>query len=488
MNTFYWHDYETWGISPSVDRASQFAGVRTDENLNIISDPLVLYCQPPEDIWPQPDACLVTGILPQEARQKGLSEREFIERIHREFSKPKTCGVGYNSLRFDDEVTRYTLYRNFYDPYEREWKNGNSRWDIIDMVRLVYALRPDGIEWPMVDGKPSFKLENLTAANGIAHQSAHDAYSDVEATINMAKLIKERKPALYDYVVNNRSKQAVSKLIDVKACKPLFHISSHFSSLRGCAGLIVPLAMHPANKNAVIVYDLSVDPGPMALMTSEQIRDRVFVSAEDLPEGVERLPIKLVHINKCPILATTKLLDASSAARLGIDKSMCERHWQALRAMNSGSSPIGKRLQTMYELDQFTSSEDPECQLYNGFLGNEDKRVMTKLRSMSGEALSSANIVFEDGRLNGMLFRYLARNFPAALSAEQQAKWREFVAVRLLKGGDKMLSYEQFNARITELKGEHVADIAKTTLLDNLAVFGREHAAKFCPSAAECAL
>ncbi len=475
VKSYYWHDYETWGATPSVDRPSQFAGVRTDEALNIIGDPLVVYCKPPEDLWPQPEACLVTGILPQEAEEKGLSERDFIARIHAELSQPGTCGVGYNSLRFDDEVTRYTLYRNFYDPYEREWRNGNSRWDIIDMVRLVYALRPEGFEWPQVEGKPSFKLEYLTEANGISHQSAHDAYSDVEATIELAKLVKNRKPALYQYVIENRSKRAVSAMVDIASCRPLFHISSKFSSERGCAGLIAPLAMHPVNKNAVIVFDLSVDPSPLAELSPEGIRERVFTSQDDLPEGVERLPIKLIHLNKCPILGTTKLLDDAAAKRLGIDKAQCEVHWRALRLMQ-----VGKKLQEMYSLESFEPHEDPERQLYQGFVEGDDKRLMADFRRMSGEDFQRSHVVFNDPRLSEMQFRYIARNFPQSLDGDQKAQWEEFVAERLIHGGPGFLSYAQLNQRIRELSQEHADNQQKLAILNGLSDFAEAHMQRFC--------
>ncbi|RLA45884.1 MAG: exodeoxyribonuclease I, partial [Gammaproteobacteria bacterium] len=198
--TFYWHDYETFGVDPSRDRPVQFAGLRTDVDLNVIGEPLVIFARPANDFLPHPQACLVTGISPQQALAEGLPECEFIRRIHEELARPGTCSVGYNSLRFDDEVTRYTLYRNFYDPYAREWQNGNSRWDIIDMVRATCALRPAGIEWPLrEDGLPSFRLEDLTSANGISHEAVHDALSDVHATIALARLVKERQPRLYDY-------------------------------------------------------------------------------------------------------------------------------------------------------------------------------------------------------------------------------------------------------------------------------------------------
>ena len=188
-NSIYWYDFETFGNNPRRDRASQFAGIRTDEDLNIIGDPLVMYCKPANDFLPNPMACLITGITPQLTLEKGIAEAEFTRRILEEFAQPGTCVAGYNSIRFDDEVTRQLLYRNFHDPYEREWKNGNSRWDIIDMVRLCAATRPEGIEWPKKeDGSNSFRLEELTKANGITHAEAHDALSDVLATIEFAQV------------------------------------------------------------------------------------------------------------------------------------------------------------------------------------------------------------------------------------------------------------------------------------------------------------
>ncbi len=476
MQTFYWHDYETWGAVPAVDRASQFAGVRTDLNLNIIGDPLVIYCKPPVDLWPNPEACLVTGITPQEADEKGLSEKQFIDKVIAELAEPGTCGVGYNSLRFDDEVTRYTLYRNFYDPYEREWRNGNSRWDIIDMIRLVYALRPDDIEWPVVDGKPSFKLENLTIANGISHQSAHDAYSDVEATIALAKLIKTRKPALYDYVLKHKNKHEVGKLIDIANCKPLLHISSKFPSSRGCAGLIVPLAMHPKNKNAVIVYELSVDPSPLADMSPEAVRDRVFCSQDDLPQGEQRLPIKLVHLNKCPILTTPKLLDDAAAVRLGIEKQVCEAHWRLLKKMNEDGE-LGARLREMYELDNFEGANDPEQQLYDGFVGDSDRRLMSELRQLSGKLLCDRNFLFEDKRLNEMFFRYKARNFYEYLSKTDRHQWRDFARQRLHEGSYNALSFHQLKERITALKETHADNGPKISILKSLCDYADQHLA-----------
>jgi Exonuclease I len=443
MGTFYWHDYETWGTDPSVDRPAQFAGVRTDEDLNIIGEPLRLYCRPAPDVLPHPEACLVTGIAPQRALNEGIVEAEFIARIHAELAQPGTCGVGYNSIRFDDEVTRYTLYRNFFDPYEREWANGNSRWDIIDMVRLCYALRPEGIEWPEVDGRVSFRLELLTAANGISHQAAHDAYSDVEATIQLARLIRAKQPALYDYVVQHKHKSKVGGLFDLVNRKPLLHISSKFSADNGCTGLVMPLAMHPTNKNAVIVVNLSADPTDLIRLDAEQIAERVFTAQSDLPEGEERIPLKLIHLNKCPVVVTPKMLDDKIAARLKIDRVQCEKHWQQLLQVD-----LKNKVQQVMGRNDFAPRRDPERQLYDGFISDEDKAVMAQVRTATPHDLTQHNYVFRDKRLREMLWRYKARNFPESLSTAERGQWLEFCRDRLENGDEGILSVAQLQEKI----------------------------------------
>jgi len=262
QNTLYWHDYETFGLDPARDRPVQFAGVRTDEDLNIIGEPLNIMARPSPDTLPHPISSLITGITPQQALEQGLPEAEFIGRILGELGQPGTCGVGYNSLRFDDEVTRNTLYRNLHSPYDREWQNGNSRWDIIDMVRACHDLRPEGIAWPgRADAdRPSFRLEELTVANGISHEQAHDALSDVYATIAIAKLIKEKQPRLFEFLYRLRRKKEVLKHIDLKGMTPILHTSGMYGSDHGSTRLVVPVAPHPTNSNSIIVFDLAQKP------------------------------------------------------------------------------------------------------------------------------------------------------------------------------------------------------------------------------------
>jgi exodeoxyribonuclease-1 len=450
MNSIYWHDYETTGIDPARDRPLQFAGLRTDENLEEIGEPLTLYCRPPRDRLPNPVACLVTGITPQEADSRGVPEPEFIARIVEELSRPGTCGAGYNSLRFDDEVTRYTLYRNFFDPYEREWKHGNSRWDIIDMLRLTRALRPEGIHWPEGEnGGTSFKLEHLTAANGIAHEAAHDALSDVRATIAMARLVRDKQPKLYQYVYEHRLKHQAARLIDLAARKPVLHVSSRLPRENGYTALMIPLCQHPVNKNAVIAYNLSADPAPLLELDAASIRERLFTPAGELPETVARIPLKAIHLNRCPVLATPKLLDNEAARRLGIDLSACEDHWYRLKGAD-----LAKKLGEVFALPPMDADTDAELALYAGFLDNADRDLLPAVREASPDELAAGTFPFRDSRYRELLFRYRARFYPQTLGAEEQHQWEEFRYRQLTEPGDGYLSMDEYHQSIDRLEAD----------------------------------
>ncbi|MDH4564306.1 exodeoxyribonuclease I [Pseudomonas sp. BN411] len=425
-SSIFWHDYETTGINPRCDRPLQVAGIRTDESLNEIGEPINLYCKPSDDILPHPAACLVTGILPGTLAEKGLGEAEFMHRVHAELSLPGTCGAGYNTLRFDDEVTRYSFYRNFYDPYAREWQGGNSRWDLIDLVRTAYALRPEGIEWPQQDGRVSLRLELLTAANGIDHGQAHDALSDVRATIALARLLRERQPKLFDYLYQLRSKHKVQE--QVRLLQPLVHISGRFSGERHYLAVVLPLAWHPRNRNALIVLDLQSDPAPLLEQDGETLRRRLYTRRDELAEGELPVPLKLLHINRCPVVAPLGVLREDDRQRLGVDLELCQRRAALLTAQ---SAVWQEKLPVIYAEEEFASPDDPEQQLYDGFLGDRDRRLCEQVRRADPQRLSRENWPFDDPRLPELLFRYRARNFPETLSETDRSRWEEFCRNRL---------------------------------------------------------
>ncbi|SFX77715.1 exodeoxyribonuclease I [Marinospirillum alkaliphilum] len=426
--TFLWHDYETFGADTRRDRPCQFAAIRTDADFNEIGEPQMFYCQPADDYLPHPMALLITGITPQHARREGMPEAEFAGEIHALMSQPRTCVVGYNSIRFDDEVTRQMFYRNFIDPYGREWQNGNSRWDLIDLVRATYALRPEGIQWPRKeDGSPSFRLEDLTAANGISHgDAAHDALADVRATIALARLLRQAQPRLFDHLFSQRGKHQAAALLDLNNPRPLLHVSSRFPASRGCCGIVLPLAAHPTNPNGVIVYDLSEHPQELLSLSAEALHERVFTTQAELEaKGQKRVPLKLVHLNRCPVLLPVKAMEPANAARLGLDLTTNEQHWQVLQQADAG---VADKVRQVFAAESgFTDAGDPDLMLYSGaFFSNADRQRFDELRRLPPETLGETPLVFDDPRAEEMLFRYRARNWPEYLTSAERERWDEF--------------------------------------------------------------
>ena len=464
--SFYWHDYETWGANPRVDRPAQFAGIRTDQNLEVIGEPLMLYAQPTADFLPHPEAVLITGITPQLAASEGVTEAEFFKRIHSEFRQPGSCIVGYNNIRFDDEVTRFGFYRNFIDPYAYSWQNSNSRWDVLDLMRLTRALRPEGIIWPQNDrGVASFKLTDLTAANNIEQVGAHDALVDVKATIAVAKLIKQKQPRLFDFFFELRNKKRVAEMLNPAKAEILLHVSGMFPAEQGCLAPVMPLLAHPVNSNEIICYNLRFNPEALLQLSVEEIQQKLFTKTLDLAEGEQRLPLKGVHLNKSPALAPVSTLNADQAAKWQINWDEINQHKQMLES----SPDLLKRLQQVYGAERDFEPADTDSALYDGFIPQQDRLTCNQLLSASPEHLADwPENAFQDKRLNTLLFRYRARNFPQSLNEEESLRWQRFCHSRLVDGEfGAGLTVEQFQQHLLTLAQQEQGD-REQRLLDQL--------------------
>ncbi|MEQ6437025.1 exodeoxyribonuclease I [Comamonas sp. w2-DMI] len=451
-HTFFWHDYETFGAQPRYDRPAQFAGIRTDAELNEIGEPVMWYCQPANDYLPDPQSCLITGITPQRALEEGVTEAEFSARIEAELAQAGTVGVGYNTIRFDDEITRFMFWRNLTDPYAREWQNGCGRWDLLDVVRMVYALRPEGIAWPTKeDGSVSFRLEDLARANGLLHEQAHDALSDVRATIALARLIRQRQPRLFDFAFALHKKDRVLQEMGLPAAqehaRPFLHVTGMISPARGCLAVMWPLATHPVNKNEIICWDLSQHPGELAGIGIEDLRLRLFTRQAELPEGMSRLPIKSIHINKSPmVVGSLKTLSPAMAEKWGVDMELAMQHAAVARDLPDMSAQW-KAVFTREAGEPLDADQD----LYGGFVGNEDRRRLERIKRLSPQELALDKTGFDDARLTELVWRYRARNFPATLTAAEQRRWEQHRAACLIEGRGGARTAEQMFAMIDAL-------------------------------------
>jgi exodeoxyribonuclease-1 len=420
--SFLWYDLETWGTDARCSRIAQFAAIRTDLELRPTEEPVVIWFRPPRDALPSPQAAAITGLDPCELDRRGLCEAEAMAQVHALMATPGSCSVGWNSLRFDDEFIRHGLYRNFFDPYQREWAGGNSRWDLLDFARLCQALRPQGIVWPArEDGAASFRLEHVAAANGIAHDRAHDALSDVEATLGMAQRFRAAQPKLWDYHLRFRDKREAGAMLRPFG-ELLLHVSSRFPAQRHCAGLVLPLMAHPAAGNQVLAAELSLPVEAWIDLPAAELARRLFAPAETLAEqGLQRPPIKGIHLNRCPALVARQYLREHEWQRLGLDPALAEQ--RALQLRQRGDE-LCVRLGAAVQRD-YPPTGDVDAALYDQLPAREDAPLRQKIQRARPGELGALAGRFRDPRGDALLFRYRARNWPDSLSIEERRSWRQ---------------------------------------------------------------
>lgn len=466
--SFFFYDLETSGINPRDARIMQFAGQRTDMDLNPIGEPVNVLIRLSDDVIPEPDAILITGITPQQTLMDGITEAEFLKMFHTDVATPGTIFVGYNTVRFDDEFMRYLQYRNFYDPYEWQYTDNKSRWDLLDLVRMTRALRPDGITWPFTeDGKPTNRLELITKQNGIVHEHAHDALSDVEGTISVARLIKEKQPKLFEYVLSRRDKKSVSEF--VSQGQPFLYTSGKYPGEYEKTAAVGVVAPHP-KRQAVLVFDLRHDPAEFADMTVAELADAWRYKPG---EGI-KLPVKTLQFNRCPAIAPLSVLDEASEARLQITKQVAVARAKQLQE----SKLADKLLQALEILDTEqekrygAENNDVDAQLYDKFFDNGDKQSLAVVRGADPAELSDSYVKFRDSRLTQLLPLYKARNYQSSLSDEERAAWENFKKAKLLDGGPNS-RLAKFFARLAEIAQRTDLTSDQQYLLEELQLYGQ---------------
>lgn len=465
--SFFFYDLETSGINPREQRIMQFAGQRTDLSLQPIGEPINSLIKLTEDTLPEPDAILVTNISPQQTIAEGITEVEFLKIFYNQIATEDTIFVGYNSVRFDDEFLRYLNYRNFYDPYEWHWQNGRSRWDLLDVVRMTRSLRPEGINWPINDkGQPTNKLELLTNANELEHQNAHDALSDVMATIAVAGLIRSHQPRLFEYLLKMRNKNSVEGL--VKNGQPFVYSSGKYSNDTEKTTIAVYLTDNP--KSGALVYDLRYDPSSWFNKTAEQLVEAWKWNPDnDQP----RLPIKTLQYNRCPAVAPLTVLDEESKIRIKLDDATISTNLKKLHQNSNFKTTVLKALDMLNQQQQTVWDKEPklvDAQLYDGFFDNKDKVSMLAVRSISTSEVGELLPKFIDNRLNELLPLYKVRNFRPQASDADFVKWEQYRTTKLLDGGDTS-RVNLFYKRLGELASQPELTTNQQYILEELRLY-----------------
>lgn len=425
--TFFFYDLETSGLNPRDDRIMQFAGIRTDEQFNQIGDPYNLLVTLNDDTLPSPGALMVTGVTPQQTREEGYTEAQFAKIFAEEVCTPDTIVLGFNSIRFDDEFIRALLWRNYYDPYEWSYKDGRSRWDMLDVVRLTRALRPEGIRWPMVDGKAVNKLELLSKENDLEHTKAHDALSDVEALIGVTKLIASKQPQLFKYLLQLRDKKEVMKLVDISSPKPFVYASGRYDAEYNKTTVAWPLA--EADFGNIFVYDLRYDPSEWIEKTETELIDIVTKPYSERDENDKRLPVKKLQYNRAPAVAPLGVLEqADGWKKISLELDVIEKHVKIIQQHPDFAQRVAK---VLLKRPDFAPLPDAESKLYDGFVGDRDKLRAEVLRNSSDADIKTYKPEFSDQRLQDMFPRYKVRNFSHLASAEDRTAYEVYRSERI---------------------------------------------------------
>lgn len=446
----------------------QFAGQRTSLDLEPIGEPINELVKLTPDVLPDPDAVLITGITPQQTLADGRTEVEFLQLFHEQIAAPGTVFMGFNTIRFDDEFMRFLHYRNFFDAYEWQWKEGRGKWDLLDVVRLTRALRPDGIQWPFTsEGKPTNRLELLTAVNGLDHEQAHDALNDVYATISVAKLIRSKQPKLFEYLLGMRDKRAIEQLVG--GIQSFVYASGRYPSEFQHTTAVIPVLPHPTQKGSVYVYDLRHDPTQFAELTASQLADAMKWTTD---KDAVRLPVKQLQFNRCPAIAPLAVLDAASQERIGLTFETIQSNYKKLQAMKDFPNKLAEALHMQEKAKQASLVVDPhnvDAMLYDGFFNDDDRNKMRVVRAADEQGLADLHLDFGDSRLERLLLLYKARQFPKSLTSAEQQLWNEYRQEKLTAGETESRLYKYMH-RLQQLATERTSS-RDTYLLQELQLY-----------------
>ncbi|QCI24057.1 exodeoxyribonuclease I [Buchnera aphidicola (Macrosiphoniella sanborni)] len=456
ISTYLFYDYETFGKHTSLDKPAQFACIRTDMQFNIVDDPQYFYCIPPDDYLPDPNSVLITHITPQYTHKNGTNEYNFSKKVHDILIYPNTCIVGYNNIQFDDEITRNIFYRNFFDSYEWSWKNGNSRWDLLNILRACYVFRPNSIKWPKNKlGFTSFKLSDITKENNILHKNAHDAVSDVYATIEIAKIIQKKEPKLFNFFFNIRKKNELQKLINIKKFTPMIYISSYFTAMRHNASIVLPIMYLKKNNNVLIAIDLLKD-FEILINLFKRISLNDNLSIKDF----SNFGIVLLHLNRCPILAPMTVINKDDYNRLNFNLSLCKKN---INLIKKNYFLIIHIENIFFKEPDINQSSNVDLKIYDSFFNLHDKKIIKSIRNTLPILLKNTNYSFYDMRLKTLLFRYRARNFFYTLDKNEKKIWLKYCMEIF-----NPIFFKKYNNQILILLKKNNNDFKKVILLKKL--------------------
>ena len=253
---YVFYDTETTGIETTFDQILQFAAIRTDDDLNEL-ERFNIRCRLLPHIIPSPIALQVTHVTPSMLTDSALpSHYEMVRQICDTLLEwsPATF-IGFNSMSFDENLLRQALFQTLHPPYLTN-TNGNARSDALRVAHAASVYTPDAMVVQTNDrGRQVFTLDRLAHANGYNYDDAHEAMADVEATIYMVRLIRDRAPGVWKAMDRATTKNAVK---DYVATESLFSLTESYFG-QTYSWLVTACGQNPKDAGQLSVFDLSFD-------------------------------------------------------------------------------------------------------------------------------------------------------------------------------------------------------------------------------------
>ncbi len=398
MKSYLFYDLETSGLNKSFDQILQFAAIRTDIDLNEI-DRYSINVKLRPDVIPSPYASITHRISIAESK-KGVSECMAIRHIHALLNTPGTISLGYNTLGFDDEFLRFSFYRNLLTPYTHQYSNKCNRSDILPFAVLYYLYKHESLEWPVVDGKSSLKLEYLSAKNKLAEGRAHDAIVDVEATVELAKRFYKEKE-MWDYILGYFDKKTDKERI--------YQLPSAFESTAGIHmyGLMTGIKFGADNlyQAPVLYIGDSIPYSNQSLWLRLDLPELNQLNKDNIKEN-SRVIRKRFGESPVILPPVERFTNKISTERMKIVD-------ENLKWLQAEKDKFYKLVSYYREFEyQDIPNVDVDAALYiNGFMTKEEQRVCNKFNQSSYDKMQDIIDEFSEGSLKELAKRVFIRNF-----------------------------------------------------------------------------
>ena len=463
---YAFYDFETTGRSGTWDQIIQVGAVLVNSEFQEL-DRFEAKCSLRPGLVPEPGALLVNKTTPDMLRKTNLSHYGLVEQMLQTFKKwTPALFIGYNSIGFDEEFLRKTLFKTLNDPYLTQF-DGNKRGDILGLIRTAHLYYPDCIKTPTSDkGNAVFKLDQLAPMNGIEHGNAHDAIGDVLATIGIAKIIADKAPAVWKSSLMTTSKVEVNTIVQNEK---LFCFNEYFYG-KARPYVVTFLCFHP-KYNWPQCFDLKEDPQTYFTM-----------NMEDLKLAMKKSPkiIRSVKNNKHPVIMNPKFGENFDGYKqLGMKKLM-ER-----AEMLHGTEEFKKKVSRILE-EEAQEKDDLDSQLdiqaeesiySGGFASDQDKSTMKEFHQAEWKDKLIVADKFKDSRFNYFAKRLIYEENPQILPQDMYNEIHRAIAKQILSTNDEKWNtipkaYSELDT--LRVKYEEEKDEERLAMMNDLNIFLEE--------------